>query len=257
MPELTKKQLENIYNAYNKAEFISPDPLEFLYKYENPLDIELVGFISAAFAFGKVSQILKTLELIFSKLGDSPTAFIQENNKQLHQIFKDFQYRFVKADELVSTLNNLQRIYQNYGNLENCFLEGYNDRDETIVPAIQNFIKELKCGGNYLVPKHNSSGACKRLNLFFRWMVRDDNVDLGLWKKIPKSKLIIPLDTHIANISRHFGLTARKTASMSMALEITEGFKKFSPDDPVKYDFSLTRFGIRDDMSMKDLHTKT
>ncbi|MDA3800359.1 MAG: TIGR02757 family protein [Kiritimatiellae bacterium] len=254
MSQITTTQLEQIYDKYNKFEFVSPDPLECLYRYEQPLDIEFVGFISAAFAFGRVSQILKTLDVIFSKLGDSPQQFILNSDEaSLKEIFRGFKYRFVKEDELICTLLNMQKIYKEHGSLENCFHSCYSSSDETLQPAIIKFIEKMKCGGNYLIPKANTKGACKRLNLFLRWMVRDDHVDLGLWKTIPASKLIIPLDTHIANISKHFGFTKRSTSDMKMALEITNAFKKFAPTDPTKYDFSLTRFGIRDDMSIREL----
>ena len=148
---------------------------------------------------------------------------------------------------------NMQKVYKEYGSLETCFHSCYKNDDENLAPTILRFIAKLNCGGNYLVPKANTKGACKRINLFLRWMVRDDHVDLGLWKTIPASKLIIPLDTHIANITKHFGFTKRSTADMKMAIEITNAFKLFSPTDPIKYDFSLTRFGIRDEMSIKDL----
>jgi uncharacterized protein (TIGR02757 family) len=254
MSKITLEQLENIYKTYNKVEFISPDPLEYLYKYKRDLDIEFVGFISAAFAFGRVSQILKTLELIFSKLGDTPQQFLMETDEtELLSLFHGFKYRFVKEPDLICTLLNLQRVYKEYGSLEACFQKGYDKQDDSLAPAILKFIVQLKCGGNYLIPKPNTKGACKRINLFLRWMVRDDNVDFGIWKTIPSSKLIIPLDTHIANITKHFGFTKRATADMKMALEITNAFKRLSPTDPIKYDFSITRFGIRDDMSVQDL----
>ncbi len=254
MSKISLEQLENIYRKYNKVEFISPDPLEYLYKYTERLDVEFVGFISAVFAFGRVSQILKTLDFVFIRLGERPQKFITNTtDAELRKIFSGFKYRYVKEGELICTLMNIQKIYKEYGSLEACFYSCYKYEDENLAPAILRFIEKFSCGGNYLVPKANTKGACKRINLFLRWMIRDDQVDLGLWKTIPASKLIIPLDTHIADITKHFGFTRRSTADMKMAVEITNAFKKFAPTDPTKYDFSLTRFGIRDEMSVKDL----
>lgn len=254
MSKISLEQLEKIYKEYNKVEFISPDPLEYLYKYRENLDVEFVGFIAAAFAFGRVSQILKILDLIFTKLGANPQKFIMNTTEpELKKMFSGFKYRFVKEGELICTLINLQKVYEQYDSLESCFHSCYKEDDENLAATILRFIDKLNCGGNYLVPKVNTKGACKRINLFLRWMVRDDQVDLGLWKTIPASKLIIPLDTHIANISKQFGFTKRSTADMKMAIEITNAFKFLSPTDPIKYDFALTRFGIRKEMSVEDL----
>jgi uncharacterized protein (TIGR02757 family) len=145
-------------------------------------------------------------------------------------------------------------VIAGFGSLYECFLTGFSADNENVIPAMTYFSRQLITGQNkpgHLVALPEKGSACKRMNLFLRWMARKDRVDPGGWNGIPLSKLIIPLDTHMHRISLALNLTKRKQANMAAALEITSGFKKIVPDDPVKYDFALTRFGIRDDMDNK------
>jgi hypothetical protein len=164
--------------------------------------------------------------------------------------------RYVHPDPL-EFLYQYKEIIKNvivrFGSLHECFLAGFSEDDENIIPAMTFFSTQLTDGRNkpgHLVALPEKGSACKRMNLFLRWMVRKDRVDPGGWNGIPLSKLIIPLDTHMHRISLSFKLTKRIQANMRTALEITSGYKKIVPDDPVKYDFALTRFGIRDDMDI-------
>ncbi|MDP7077871.1 MAG: TIGR02757 family protein, partial [Desulfobacterales bacterium] len=147
----------------------------------------------------------------------------------------------------------IKKIISRHGSLNLCFVAGLNRNDKTIIEALVKFVGKLNCSDRYLIPLPEKRGACKRLNLFLRWMVRKDAVDPGGWETVPKRKLIVPIDTHMARIGRMLGATMRKTADMKMALEITETFKKLAPRDPVKYDFALTRFGIRNDLQITAL----
>jgi len=132
-----------------------------------------------------------------------------------------------------------------------------NKQDENILPALSKFIQKDKSLREYkekfLLSDPQMGSACKRLNLFLRWMVRQDLVDPGGWDKISRRKLIIPLDTHMYHFGKCYGLTKRNSADMKTAIEITNGFKRFEPTDPIKYDFSITRFGIRSDMCWNNL----
>ena len=145
-----------------------------------------------------------------------------------------------------------------FGSLEECFLAGFDRSTDDVVPALSAFASRLRSAGSAgrvfpLFPSPAKGGACKRPMLFLRWLVRSDEVDPGGWHRIPPSKLVVPLDTHMAKIAAKLGFSSRKAADLKTALEATAGFAAFNPEDPVKYDFALTRFGIRDDMSMDQL----
>jgi uncharacterized protein (TIGR02757 family) len=144
-----------------------------------------------------------------------------------------------------------RRVIRLYGSLHACFAAGLRETDDTVIPALTDFVKELMGGDvpcdKYLVPEPGRGSACKRLHLYLRWMVRKDAVDPGGWDGIPASKLVIPLDTHMYQIGVALRLTKRNQADLRTALEITNAFREIVPEDPVRYDFALTRLGIRED----------
>ncbi len=251
--DIKKEILDSLYQRYNKREFIHPDPLEFLFNYPDPKDREIVGLIAASLAYGRVAQILKDLSYVLERM-EKPYDFLMlSSHENLELIFKDFTHRYTTGKELVSFLANLQNILRIYGSIHDCFLSGLKKDDKNLLSALSHFINIIVPDGkkNSLIPSANCKSPCKRLNLFLRWMVRSDDVDPDGWSDIPGSKLIIPLDTHMHHIGLVLKLTERKQADMKTALEITEAFKKISPEDPVKYDFCLTRLGIRDDTDME------
>ena len=228
-----------------------PDPLEFLYDYDNIRDREIAGLVASSLAYGKVAQILKSVSRVLDTMGPSPFDYLHNTPEQdivIH--FGTFVHRFAKGDNLAALLIGIKQMIGAYGSLYHCFCEGYQDSDETIVPALTAFSKQLTaasgtgCPG-HLMPCPDKGSACKRLNLFLRWMVRQDDVDPGGWYGIPAAKLIIPLDVHMFRISTCLGLTDRKQANMQTAVSITDGFRQWDPSDPVRYDFALTRFGIQ------------
>lgn len=248
--------LERIYALYTRPELISPDPLEFLARYPRPQDRETAAFLAACFAYGNVKQILKNINGILAKMPHGPHAFIlHATPSKLRKTFKGFRYRFTREEELCAFLAAVQCTLQKYGSLENCFLAHYRETDETVLPALRGLARELRTNADLhsLVPDPDKTSALKRLNLFLRWMVRQDAVDPGGWTRVPPAKLIVPVDVHMHRIARKLGLTRRNTADIQTALEITRAFQKCCPQDPVKYDFCLTRFGIRDDMDYKNL----
>ncbi len=247
-----REMLEYLYRRLNKREFVHPDPLEFLYRFPDVQDREIVALIAASLAYGRVAQILRSIERVL-KLIDKPREFVEaESSDSMEKIFKDFKHRFTSGADIAGLLSGVKNVIKNYGSLESCFLSGLNVADKTVLPALQHFVDEIKCAsGNTsgVLADPSKGSACKRLNLFLRWMVRKDEVDPGGWHKVPPSRLIVPLDTHMHDISNMLGITGRKQANMITALEITEAFRKICPEDPVKYDFCLTRYGIRDDLS--------
>ncbi len=247
-----KQKLEELYSHYHKREFVHPDPLEFLYDYDNIRDREIVGIIASSLAYGRVAQILKSVSTILMIMSPSPYKYLMDTTeKGLHKSFSGFKHRFTTGDDIVGMLMAVKKMIKADGSLLNAFLSGYRETDENILPGLSIFVKRLnqESGGikNSLIPIPDRGSACKRLNLFLRWMVRKDEVDPGGWDKICASKLIIPLDTHMYNIGSGLRMTMRKQANMLTAIQITEAFKRIIPHDPVKYDFSLTRLGIRSD----------
>jgi len=243
-----KEILDNLYLDYSIKAYIDPDPLQFIYNYDDPSDREIVALIASSLALGKVKQIVKSVSIILEKMQNPKNFLMDATLESLQKEFLSFKHRFIKGEELASFLFGVKDVLNRFGTLENCFMNGFKDSDETVFSAIQNFVKELRTvtGENisWILPNFSSKSAYKRLNLFLRWMVRNDNVDPGGWSQIPPSKLIVPLDTHMHKIGQIFGFTNRKGNDMKTALEITEAFKKICPNDPVKYDFVLTRLGI-------------
>jgi uncharacterized protein (TIGR02757 family) len=158
----------------------------------------------------------------------------------------------------VGLLQGIKQVVTRFGSLENCFYSGMSDSDETVLPGLVYLSSRLdpdnRTGHLLADPRKNS--ACKRSHLFLRWMVRKDRVDPGGWGKVHPSSLIVPLDLHMHRAGTLLGFTSRKSADGKTALEITQGFRNIVPFDPVKYDFCLTRYGIRNELSMEDLHKK-
>jgi uncharacterized protein (TIGR02757 family) len=241
-----------LYQTYNHREFIHPDPLEFLYDYPELRDREIVGLVASSLAYGGVRQILKGVKSVLERM-ESPHAFLKESSREsLIKIFQNFKYRFTTGEELAGMLYGIKRVVEQHGSLQACFADALSDDHETIIPALGEFVKELSAvfegRPRSLLPSPEAGSACKRLNLFLRWMVRRDEVDPGGWDDVPASKLIVPLDTHMHRISLQLGLTKRKQANLKAACEITAAFRSIEPEDPVRYDFALTRLGIRDDL---------
>ncbi len=256
-----KSLLDKLYIKYNRPEYISPDPLELVTPFKKVDDREITGLIASSLAYGRVAQILKSVKIIFEIMKPSPAAFVSNiSEKELRKLFANFKHRFNDGNDITDLILGIKKIREKYGSMENCLLDGMKTNDKNILPALTNFVDEIKgdnAGCNaYLLPSPKKSSACKRLNLYLRWMVRKDNVDPGGWSKIPTSKLIIPLDTHMFKIGTFLGFTNRKQANLKTAMEITAGFAKIVSEDPTRYDFALTRFGIRDDMRMEDFEKK-
>jgi uncharacterized protein (TIGR02757 family) len=251
-----KEKLESLYDLYNHRAFVHPDPLEFLYLYPDIHERELVGLIASSLAYGRVAQILKSVSSILKRMHPSPRSFLLDSSKKgLLVCFSGFRHRFTTGDEIAYMLLGAKQVIEQYGSLYNCFLDGFNKNENTVIPAISAFVKELNSAAeerkNSLLPSPGMGSACKRINLFLRWMVRKDRVDPGGWNRVPRSMLIIPLDTHMHKICIDLDMTHRKNADMLTAVEITKAFRKIAPEDPVRYDFSLTRLGIRKDADLE------
>jgi uncharacterized protein (TIGR02757 family) len=252
-----KNKLEKLYRRYNNRRYVHPDPLEFLYSYTDIRNREVVGLIASSLAYGKVKQILKSVSCVLNMMKPSPYLFLMDANyASMCKTFEGFRHRFANGIQMAAMLSGAKNAIDQFGSLNACFVEGFSPDDKTLIPAMTVFVKVLTSGEGkpgHLIALPEKGSACKRMNLFLRWMVRKDSVDPGGWEGVPPSGLIVPLDTHMHKISLKLGFTAKKQADMRTAVEITSAFKQLVPDDPVKYDFVLTRLGIRNDMAMDSL----
>ena len=253
---ISKERLEELYSSYHRRELVHPDPLEFLYDYPHLRDREVAGLVASSLAYGRVAQILKSVSTVLERMDPSPFAFLVNSSPDsLRSAFAGFKHRFTTGQELTALLWGAKCIIEHYGSLHACFMTYFNDSDDTILPALSAFVGKFdtcssKTGKFSLLPSPDRGSACKRLNLFLRWMVRRDEVDPGGWTSIPLSKLIVPLDTHMHRICCLLDLTVRRQADLRTAVDITRAFRKIVPEDPVRYDFALTRLGIRKDTDL-------
>jgi uncharacterized protein (TIGR02757 family) len=251
--KLKKERLEELYELFNHRKFVHPDPLEFLYAFPDPHEREIAGLIAASLAYGRVVQILKSVSFVLERMVPSPRSFLMaSSDREILLCLSGFRHRFTTGEEMAYMLSGAKRILEKHGSLYNFFMANLKEDEDTLLPALSALVDQLNllnpASKNSLLPVPKKGSACKRLNLFLRWMVREDRVDPGGWKGVPPSKLIIPLDTHMYKICTSIAITKRKQADMQTAIEITDAFRKISPEDPVRYDFALTRLGIRKDL---------
>ena len=253
-----KQKLDYHYKSFDKSQ-ISPDPLQFLHLYKDEKDIEIVGFISSVFAYGNVKQIINTLEKIFNAAGSSPYQFVLDfNEKHGGKNLNGIKHRFYGEKDLMYFFITLSGILLQYKSLKKLFMTFYSAEDRNIKNALSGFSgyfidavkyyaggKDISRGIKFMFPLPELGSACKRMNLFLRWMIRKDELDFGLWSEIPANKLIIPVDTHVARICKLLKLTGRKSVDWRMAEEITGNLMMYDPVDPVKYDFAICHIGMR------------
>ena len=252
--ERMREMLQELYVKYNRRAFVHPDPLEFLYDYDDVRDREIVGLIASSLAYGRVEQILRSVRQVLERM-EQPARFLREtSDSRLGVLFSDFRHRVTSGRTLSLLLVGMKRVNRKYGSLAACFMAGLRDEHETVLSALSHFVDALTSAAG-AHPKHllaipSRGSSCKRLNLFARWMVRRDEVDPGGWAGVSAAKLICPLDVHMHRMGRALGLTRRKGADIRTALEITDAFRTIAPEDPVRYDFALTRLGIRKDTDL-------
>jgi uncharacterized protein (TIGR02757 family) len=249
--------LETLYRRLNRREYVHPDPLEFLYRYDDPRDREVVGLVASSLAYGRVGQILRSVERVLGILGPRPAQFIGDiSTDGLREALAGFRHRFTTGDEIGAMLTGAARLAGEHGSLGGAFAEFMSPADETVWGGLGRFARELSSAGGlgrcHLVPSPERGSACKRLLLYLRWMVRRDAVDPGGWEGVPQRKLVVPLDTHMFRLCRAMGFVTRRQANVRAALDVTAAFRAIAPDDPVRYDFALTRLGINPEVSVSD-----
>ncbi len=249
-----KNMLEEYYKEFNKKR-ISPDPLEFLHYMDGVKNIEAAGFLASAFAYGRISQFMKVLSGIFLKMQYKPYDFLMNSSENSLEDFDEFGYRFYSGNDTANLMKTLREVYVRFGGIREVFVGGDNPSDKNIKNALSGLSRKMSeifkmksqtaTNLSYFFPDPFSGSACKRMNLFLRWMVRKDELDFGIWKDITPARLIIPVDVHISRIAIKLDLTSRKNISWKMAEEITDNLKIFCSEDPVKYDFALCHIGMR------------
>jgi uncharacterized protein (TIGR02757 family) len=243
---------------------ISPDPIEIVHQYADPGDQEVVALFAAVLAYGNVRQILRSVRAFLVPLGARPRDAVREmDEKEAIREFQGFRHRFNSGMDAARLVLAVGGVIREHGSLESLFLQGHSTVDRDVGPALDAFalrLRSMSCPAverrekrlglvsraSFFFPCPSDGSACKRLNLFLRWMVRGpDGVDLGLWRcGIRPAQLVIPLDTHVWRICRQIGLTARRSPDWRAALDITQALREFAPDDPVRYDFAISRLGI-------------
>jgi uncharacterized protein (TIGR02757 family) len=245
--ELTKAMLEEAYAMYNHRRFVHPDPIEFLFQCETD-DRELTALLAATLAYGRVSQILKSVRSALTRLDSPRNTVLGSSLTDLKRRYGGYKHRFTGGEEIARMLFGAGVVIQRYGSLGACVAAHADPSDDTLANPLSKLISEMTeaAGGPvpFLLASPANGSACKRLNLMARWLVRKDRIDPGGWGDVSCAKLIVPLDTHMHRIGLEFGLTKRRSNDLRTALEVTDGFRRFCPDDPVRYDFALTRMGI-------------
>ncbi len=247
---ITKTELDKLVEKYENKTFIESDPIQIPHRYKDKEDIEIVAFISALFAYGSRKVFIPKLDELFSKMGKKPLEYIK--NGEFSNLI-NFNYRFAKENDVIEILKILSKLYNSNETIQTLFRYGYEQKSD-IKGMLQvvtdyfylNSTDNVGEGFYFMLANPKNNGAMKRLNMFLRWLVRKPPVDFGLWDFIPTSELLIPLDTHVAKISREMNLLTRKSNDFKAVLELTDKLKQFDANDPTKYDFAIYAKGINE-----------
>jgi uncharacterized protein (TIGR02757 family) len=251
-------RLDALYHDYNRIDAAS-DPIQKVRPFADPADREIAGFCAAALAFGRVASVLNSIETLFAAVGPSPAAFVRAFRPEAAPAaMRAMVHRWIRGDDLIALLWMLRQMLERSGSIERFFADGLDPAADDIGAALDRFStraleldirraygrRPKRPGVCYFFPRPSAGSACKRLNLFLRWMVRRDEVDLGVWKSVPASKLIVPLDTHVIRLGRCLRLTRYTSPGWRMAADITASLRALNPNDPVSFDFSLCHVGM-------------
>lgn len=247
---ITKTELDKLVEKYENKTFIKSDPIQIPHRYKDKEDIEIVAFISVLFAYGSRKVFIPKLDELFSKMGKKPLEYIK--NGEFSNLI-NFNYRFAKENDVIEILKILSKLYNSNETIQTLFRYGYEQKSD-IKGMLQvvtdyfylNSTDNVGEGFYFMLANPKNNGAMKRLNMFLRWLVRKPPVDFGLWDFIPTSELLIPLDTHVAKISREMNLLTRKSNDFKAVLELTDKLKQFDANDPTKYDFAIYAKGINE-----------
>ena len=252
------ERLESLYATFDHADSAT-DPVHIVRRYRSREDREIVGFCAAALAFGRVASVLQSIEALLEVMGSHPAEFVREFEPIRDSArIEPLVHRWIRGRDLVALLLILQRMLREAKTIEAFFVAGDDPSSSDIGPALDAFAARAididlseaygrvptRPGVCYFFPRPTAGSACKRLNLFLRWMIRKDAIDLGVWSRVSPSRLIVPLDTHVIRLGRCLRLTRYTTPGWKMAAEITASLRAINPDDPVRFDFSLCHVGM-------------
>jgi len=247
-----KEYLDEKVIQFNQSSFIADDPISLPHQFSQPQDIEIIGFWVAILAWGRRTTIINSGKRLIELMDGAPHDFIINHEEKDRERFLDFKHRTFQPLDALYFLEFLQHYYQNHHSLEEAFSQHLSPQDPTVEKALIGF-RELffslptapKRTGKHIASPAKKS-TCKRLNMFLRWMVRQDEqgVDFGLWKKIKPSQLLMPLDVHVERIARRLHLLQRKQKDWKTVLQLTDNLRKFDAEDPVRYDYALFGIGV-------------
>ncbi len=249
-------RLDALASAFDRR-FLDSDPVGLVRRYDRPEDREIAGLVAAGLAYGRVAGIRSSVGRILDRLGRSPSRRVDEAEPgAMTKRLEGVGHRFTRGSDVGALLDLVAEARRRAGSLESFFLAGDEPAaDPTLGAAMASFASRLFSlgsgaratpeGTRWLFPSPAGGSACKRSCLFLRWMARpDDGVDCGVWGRVDPSRLVVPLDTHVARVGAALGWTRRRAPSWRMALEITECLRALDPADPTRYDFALSRLGI-------------
>jgi uncharacterized protein (TIGR02757 family) len=253
-----KPVLDRLYTSFNYPDSAA-DPIQLVRRYQRADDREVVALCAASLAFGRVGSVLQSIERLLAIVGDRPAAYVRDfEPSRQGSAFADLVHRWIRGPDVVALLWIIRRMIRRSGSIQEFFLEGSDPSAADITGALDSFSMRAlaldlevppgrirrRPGVSYFFPRPSAGSACKRLNLFLRWMVRRDALDLGVWSRVAPAKLIVPLDTHVVRVGRCLRLTRYTSPGWAMARDITMTLRRLDPDDPVKYDFSLCHLGM-------------
>jgi uncharacterized protein (TIGR02757 family) len=273
--------LDELYRTYHRRQFVAPDPLQFLYDYPDVADREIVALVASSLAYGRVAQILVSVRRVLEAMDGRPRRFVTNRTPgQMRKSLAGFKHRFSTGRQMAAMLAGVGKVLRRHGSLEACLLVGLRADDPTLTSGLEAMVGEIcraapadgtaaYAGGTaahdedtaahnaavapfHLLPDVARGGACKRLHLMLRWLVRQDAVDPGGWTHLDPARLVVPLDVHMHRLALAMGATRRRAADRRTALEVTHAFATLAPQDPVRYDFCLTRLGIRTELDAGD-----
>ena len=259
--KLLQKIFESHHEKSSPKDFYLSDPIGFPKRFKNRADIEVAAFVSAIFAIGPRYAIIRSLEKVFSALGNSPYDAVRNLDKKGLLKTMDghvqFAYKNITGKDFVQILSAVKSILDNHGTIENTLMKFREGDKNPVHQMLTGMLEEMKSvkldrslGGEMtsraraLLASPREGSACKRMNMFLRWMTRSDDIDFGFYDWLGKENLVIPLDVNVSRAARKLKLTNRKTDNWKTAVEITEKLKSLDPNDPVKYDVPLFLYGI-------------
>lgn len=238
------------------------DPVQIVHRFDDPRDREVVGFLAAGLAFGRVASVMQSVERVVSRMGPAPADFVRRFHPATDgEAFASLVHRWTRGPDLVALLWVLRQMLDRAGSIESFFTLGYDPAAPDVRDALESFSSRAlavdlspaygavppRPGVSYFFPRPSCGSGCKRLNLYLRWMVRRDLIDLGVWTRVSPAKLIVPLDVHVVRLGQCLGLTRYSSPGWKMAEEITAALRQFDPDDPTRYDFALCHVGMREE----------